>query len=81
MSMTPDQPTEWGPSPIVAAVVAQLAAFGPLNRDQAAEVLPYWAHVAHLSEAGIAAVLAEFPPAPSEQLPDGIAGYSIGGRQ
>jgi hypothetical protein len=73
-------PPVWPGSPIVAAVVAQLRAFGDLNRDQAREVLPYWAHVAQLSEQGVRDVLAAFPAAKPEVVPDGVAGFPIGGR-
>jgi len=60
---TVPNPDPWSGHPIVDLVERQLRAFGDLTRDQAVDVLPYWAHYARLTDRERAAVLDRLPAA------------------
>jgi len=65
-------PDPWSGHPIIDLVARQLRAFGDLTREQAAQVLPYWAHFARLTPREVAAVLARFPETISSPIGDEI---------
>jgi hypothetical protein len=59
---TPPAPDEYDGNPIIDKVVEALTAFGDIDRDQAAALLPFWQHYRELTAREVAAVLRRFPP-------------------